>query len=47
MTVEKLTVEQRKEIEDELMEQSHRIVFGRRGKRAVNPRHENARIMKR
>jgi hypothetical protein len=47
VTMEKLTVEQRKEIEDELMEQSHRIVFGRRGKRAVNPRHENARIMKR
>ncbi len=36
-----------KEIEDELLEQSHRIVFGLRGKRAVNPNRENARIMKR
>lgn len=45
--MEKLTSKQRKEIEDELIEQSHRIVFGELGRRAVNPRHNSDRIMKR
>ena len=41
------TRKQRKEIEDEIMEQSRKIVFGECGRRAVNPERNSARIMKR
>jgi hypothetical protein len=39
--------EDRQKVMDELMEQSHAIVFSDRLNRAVNPEHNSARIMKR
>ena len=39
--------EDRRKVMDELMEQSHAIVFSDRLNRAVNPERKNARIMKR
>ena len=39
--------EDRQKVMDELMEQSHAIVFSNRLNRAVNPERENARIVKR
>ena len=42
-----MTVRERREIEDEVTEQSRKIVSGERGRRAVNPERDNTRIMKR
>jgi hypothetical protein len=42
-----MTEKERTEIENEIMEQSRTIVFGERGKRAVNPIHKSARIVTR
>ena len=39
--------ENRRKVMDELMEQSHAIVFSDRLNRAVNPERKNSRIMKR
>ena len=39
--------EDRRKVMDELMEQSHAMVFSGRLNRAVNPERKNARIMKR
>ena len=39
----KITRKEREEIERELMEQSHRIVFGSRVRTAVNPQRQYAR----
>ena len=39
--------EDRQKVMDELMEQSHAIVFSNRLNRAVNPEHKNARIIER
>jgi len=43
----KITDAERREIEAEVAEQSRRIVFGERGRRAVNPKHESERIVRR
>jgi hypothetical protein len=45
--LEEMTEKERTEIENEIMEQSRTIVFGERGKRAVNPIHKSARIVTR
>lgn len=46
--MESMTNKERKEIMDELCEQSYRIAMGERPcKRAVNPKHKDRRIMKR
>ncbi len=42
-----MTAEERREIEDEVIEQIRRIVFGERVRRAVNPERDSKRIMKR
>ena len=39
--------EDRRKVIDELMEQSHAIVFSNRLNRAVNPERKNARIVER
>lgn len=39
--------EDRRKVMDELMEQSHAIVFGGRLNRAVNPERKNPRIIER
>ena len=43
----RITDAERREIEAEVAEQSRRIVFGERGRRAVNPERESKRIVRR